>query len=143
MPPQGHFPPQLRTPATLILIAAAPLFLYPCLYAVLLADDTLFGDRLILDLLSVSKRNIWDLFWEDWAAALPLSYVVVLPTLSAALFVHRRTGRSLWMLLPALALVASLVVTIAIFSGEHMMVISATAIVFSIPATWVLSRCAS
>ena len=137
---QGHPAPKLWTPATLITVGVAPLFLYPCLYVVLLATDTVFGDRIILDhLFTVSKRDIWDLFWGDWGAALIPSYLIALPTLAAALVSRHRTGKSLWVSLPALALAAGLVVSIAVFSGGHMFVIFTTAILFSLPSTWVLS----
>jgi len=144
MPSQEQTLSKIGNPATLIALGAGPLFVYPCLYVVMLTADSVFGDRLILDhMIFVSRRDIWDLFWADWAAALLPSFVLALPVLIAALAIHHRTGRSFWILLPGLALTAGLIVSIAVFAGAHMMEIFAATILFSFPATWILSKCAA
>ena len=141
---QDSLTSKLTAPVTLMAISLGPALLYPCFYIVLLAADTLLGDRILLDhLMNVSKRDIWDLFWSDWAAALLASYVLLLPVLLAALTIRHRFGTNLWLSLPGLALAGSLLVSISVFSGGHLMVLFAAALLFSLPATWILSKCTS
>ena len=141
---QDSLTAKLTAPVTLMAVCLGPAFLYPCLYIVQLATDTLLGDQVILDhLLNVSKRDIWGLFWSDWASALVASYVLLLPILLAALAIRHRFGTSLWLSLPGLALAGGLLVSITVFSGSYLVVLVAAALLFSLPATWILSKCTS
>lgn len=133
-----------RIVATALAVGIAPLFLYPCFYVVVLGADTVFGDRIIVDhLVNVSKRDIWDLFWSDWASSIVPSFVFVIPTLVAALALNHYRKISLWALLPGLALATSLAVSMIVLSGNYIAVVLATALLFSLPVTWILSKCAS
>lgn len=128
-----------RTAGVALVLAAC---LYPCFYFSLLVFDTLRGEQQIIHrALQISQREIWDLFWGDWWAALPFSLALCLPLI---LLLKRlsanRTGRTRW-LPPVLFGGVAIVLSFGLLRGEYLEVLLLTALGYSVLVSMVLSRC--
>jgi len=128
--------------AVTALMLLSPLLLYPVFYLVCLIQDTVFGDRLIVDHLRyVGRRDLLELFLRDWAAALPLSYLVTVPVLVLAVLIVRRgiAGVCTALAVPSLAVAAILAATV--LGINALPVLATSAAVFILLPCRVLSRC--
>ncbi len=79
-----------RLISALVLVPPAVFICYEGLSFV---QDSLFGDELILALKAQSRRRLWDLFWADWAHALPALYLACLLLMVPAYFASGALGR--------------------------------------------------
>ena len=122
-----------------LLIGSA--FLYPVYFAIILANDSVFGDRVIItQLVHFSQREVWHLFWSDWQASLPAAYGICLPTLLFALFAQRLIGYSIFLTLPLIAVAVSLAISFIVF-GDYSVQLTAIALLYSVPAAWIITKC--
>ncbi len=130
-----------NTAVTALMLLSPPL-LYPVFYLVCLIQDTVLGDRLIIDHLRyVARRDLLELFLRDWAAALPVSYLVAVPVLGLAVLIVRRgiAGVCTSLAVPSLAVAAMLSATVLDINA--LPVLATSAAVFILLPCWVLSRC--
>lgn len=128
------------SPAVVAAIVIGPLLFFPCFFVASASIDTFFGEQTIVDhAIFVSKRDIWNQFWQDWAMALVPSYLVLTPLLAAASALRSKV--SIWLTLPVAAIVAAIVAALFAPPGLPIVLSLAIAILYFVPATWILSKC--
>jgi hypothetical protein len=128
----------------LLGLALTPLLAYPAMFASLAAADMLRGERLVAFHVRHEQRLLWDTFWADFVAALPVAYVVAGGLVVTTLVLRRVAPHrvSAWTLVPLAALTGwglGVYLTGSMMSTAHASLAVAWAIV-GVPLAYCLFR---
>ena len=116
--------------------------LYPCFYLVTFVKDSLNGDRVIAyHFLYISKKEIWGIFWSDWAASLFLLYVLVVPQILLSLALRARNEIPINWSLSLMGLFSGSLVSFIYFGSQFLDVLLISSLIFTLPAAWTISSC--
>ena len=125
-----------------LAILIGPAMLYPSFYLVTFVKDSLSGDRVIsYHFLYISKKEIWSIFWSDWAASLFVLYLLVVPQILLSLAL--RAGKKIpisWSL-SITGLLSGSLVSFFYFGSQFLDVLLISSLIFTLPAAWIISSC--